>query len=359
VHPNGVDNANPQHVGSGSSSMAYQPLSARYGAGAGAGASAEYQPLNFEFGTSDSDANSARNMQYGGGAGGGGFSLSGWDATGVSGIFGSAASRDSLDELKRLCKDLLNEQQGLRAQLVNQSNAVNELRSAAAGRAGGPYRSNAQRYNSAVTRGIPTGARLHNQQNAPPPTGKSSYSARSVGPANGRRSSGRLAGRTGQQHLGSGYAYVPGAGPPNTAASIRSGAGSDRWRQEGINRRQHPGSGPPPGTGGSGSARQQGHAASMPPDGKSVHDGEGGHPASIEMPWGPVPEPAPMPKSPPIPTHRNRKAGAGGADKGPGPPKPRASQPKNAPGQSPPAGGASDGDGARTVSPDPTVEVPA
>lgn len=360
LYPHGAENANHQPVGSGASSVAsaqsYQPHSARYGAGG-----AEYQPLNLAF-ASGSDASSALNMQqYGSGAGGGAFSLSGWDAAGVSEIFGSAASRDSLDELKRLCKDLLNEQQGLRAQLVNQSNAVNELRSAAAGRAGGGYRSSMRRHSGAATRGgMPTAARLQYHQNVPPATGNSSYSVRSAGPAMGRRSSGRL--RSGQQHLGSGYTHVPG--PPNTATSIRSGGGSDRRHHE-ISRRQHPGTGPPPpGTGGSGSARQHSGLSSMPSDGKSVHDGEGGfiaRPGNIEMPWGLVPEPAPMPKSPPIPTHRNRKPGAAGStDKGdPDPPKPRASRPNPEPPKpSPSAGSGIDSGENVTASPEPASEAP-
>eukprot|EP01048_Picozoa_sp_COSAG05_P010845 COSAG05_NODE_980_length_6311_cov_21.873632_6_plen_711_part_00 len=53
---------------------------------------------------------------------------------GTAELFGGAAHHDSLDELKSLCKDLLVEQQGLRAQLANQSNVVSALRIAASGR---------------------------------------------------------------------------------------------------------------------------------------------------------------------------------------------------------------------------------
>jgi hypothetical protein len=241
--------------------------------------------------------------------------------------------------------------------------------------------------------GMPTGAsRLHT--NNPPPTGGSTYSSRAGGPVMGRRSSGnansRGVGRNGQHTGGSGsggggtFSSAVG-GPPGTAASMRSGAGSDRRHHDGVSpagqwshnhgnnrRQQQPG---PPGTGGSASARhtqpqgqgqgQVGAGVSIDRSGRPVQEGgAAAAPAGVvEMPWGAVPEPAPLPKSPPIPTHRNKARnpttdGGFGEASGPGPPKPGGGAPKPGGGAPKPpaadsgsgAGGGDEGSGDRMVS---------
>ena len=98
------------------------PTSARNEVGGNAG---RYQ-------RSDSDGG-LFNLQYATNSSGSEKYTAGSHDWGTAELF-AAAPRDSLDELKSLCKDLLIEQQELRSQLANQSNVVSGLRIAASAR---------------------------------------------------------------------------------------------------------------------------------------------------------------------------------------------------------------------------------
>ena len=257
---------------------AYQPLQQGAGPMSARSGAVDYQPLNFgrTSGSQRSDSD-ALNLHYTGISGGSARGAE-WDP---AELFGGAA-RDSHDDLKSLCKELLLEQQGLRTQLTNQSNVVNQLR-AAASRTGD---------NRRVHRAGVYPAQLQK----PPPTGSSYSSRANVGPALGRRSRPSL----GRQ----GPSPAVGGGPPSTAASLRSEQGRGA-----VSERREPGQWTGRRRDGGSSARHAQQPAPAVAEGwqpQEAADRQEHWNQGAQQPAAARPQPVP-PKSPPIPTHRNRK----------------------------------------------------
>lgn len=334
------------------------------GRGGGLAPSLSYQPLNLgqlgqrTAGSQRSESTDATSqlslLQHTGASSASGAYSSGVNDWGTSEWF-AGAPRDSLDELKALCKELLVEQQGLRSQLASQSHVVNQLRSAA--KRAGPGGGGALRGGGALGLGLRAGETpgraapgrhqagsgrySHQQQRRTPLPGGG---ARTVLPAGqpsdlgggGRRSRGGGGGGG----SGSGGRVDPHPASARSSSSPRGAPGLSFPAEPSRDTRQWGG-----GAGGGGRPwhRQQGGGAEAAMIPLQAHGGAGALPGMLGGPdhysEAGATVPQSPPRSPPIPTHQpNRRPPQGPpetadqmADQGGEHPEPPAPAPAPAP----------------------------